>query len=251
MYVTFIGCGDAFAKELGNNSALVEFGETNLLIDIPDSNYMQMHKVGRDYSDIQNLFISHLHGDHINGLERFAYYRTFATPVVRPNESFQKPNLYVPETLYMGLWDAVKNGLGITVDGFKTLEDYFTVHLIPFRNGIGSFTIEGVNFELVETDHVPNMNVYGLLVDGEFYYSADSTFQPDTLYRLLPRVKKVFHDIHFLEADLAVHASVRDFTDLQPNEKEKIYAMHYNESHLDIQEVDGIKLVKPGKTISI
>lgn len=255
MKLTFIGCGDSFADELGNNSALLEFEDTNLLIDIPDSNYSRIKHIGKEYSEIQNIFITHLHGDHINGLERLAYYRTFATPVVRPNENIPKPNLYLPETLYQGLWDSVKNGLGITANGIKHLDAYFDVHLVKVQQEVdgtvGEFTINGVTFHITPSKHVPNMPVYGLLVKDEFYYSADSTFDEEAVRYYLQHTKKIFHDIHFFSQTLAVHASVRDFKNLHEDEKEKVYAMHYDDHQKEKTEIDGIKLVKPYQPIQI
>jgi ribonuclease BN (tRNA processing enzyme) len=261
MKITFIGCGDAFANELGNNSALIEWENTNLLIDIPDSNYSRIHQLNLDYSDIQNIFITHLHADHINGLERFAYYRKYATPVVRPNEEIPKPNLFIPETIYFGLWDSVKNGLGVTVDGIKSLEDYFNVQLIKVEyhsdsilqgiDDVGHFALNGINFSLTPSKHVPNMPVYGLFVEGEFYFSADSTFDEEALPYYLKRTKKVFHDIHFFDFPIASHASINDFKYINNDLKDKIFAMHYADTKINIDEVDGIKLVKPFKSIDI
>lgn len=251
MQITFIGCGDAFADELGNNSALLEFGDTNLLIDIPDSNYGRIKYIGKDYSDIDNIFITHLHADHINGLERFAHYRKFATPIVKPEKAEKKANLFVPETLYHGLWDSVKNGLGITANGMARLEDFFDVHLIKVRDHQAHFVINGVRFYLKPTNHVPNMPVYGLCVMDKFYYSADAKYSGDVPL-LLPSVKKVFHDVHFYDSTIDSHASYRDFSDIQPQEaREKIYFMHYVDSHASTNKVEGIRLVKPYEPIII
>ena len=261
MNLTFIGCGDSFADKLGNNSALLEWREHRLLIDLPDSNYSRIKELGLDYSDIDHLFITHLHADHINGLERFAYYRQFATPVVRPEKAGVKPNLYLPETLYEGLWDSVKHGLGVTQQGVKRLEDYFDVHLIKVRdesnnvlqgiNGVGAFTIGDVEFRITPSKHVPNMPVYGLFVKDAFYYSADSVYDTEAIAFYLHNTKKIFHDMHFYPQDLASHASVRDFASLRETEKEKVYAMHYDDSKTNVFELDGIKLVKPFQKIAI
>lgn len=251
MKITFIGCGDAFSDKLGNNSALLEFNDTNLLIDIPDSNYSRIKNTNKEYSDIENIFITHLHADHINGLERFAYYRKYATPVVRPNEKTSKPNLFIPETIYNGIWDSVKHGLGITTDGTKRLEDYFNVHLVNLRKNNPSFTINNVEFFVTNSNHVPNMDVYGLYVPKEFYYSADSVYDDSAILNYLYDVKKIFHDIHFFDAKIPVHASIRDFYHWSKKDKEKIFAMHYDDSKVEFDIIDGIKLVKPYKSIEI
>lgn len=246
MNITFIGCGDAFSKLLGHNSALITIGESNLLIDIPDSNYLRLDQIGLSYSDIDHLYITHLHADHINGLEKFAYYRKYISPLENKDQSVSKINLYIHESIVEGLWDSVKNGLGLTNDGPKKLEDYFNVIVVT-----DSFIINGVTFNLIESKHVPNMPVYGLFVENEFYYTADSSFNGDLLKRILPNVKKVFHDIHFYEFKIPVHASVYDFEALAIEEKEKIYAMHYEDQKAGSTNINGIKLVQPFESIKI
>jgi phosphoribosyl 1,2-cyclic phosphodiesterase len=244
--ITFIGCGDAFSKILGHNSALLTFHETNLLIDIPDSNYIRIEEMGLIYSDIDNLFITHLHADHINGLEKLAYFRKFISPLENKEKPVQKVNLYIHETLKDSLWESAKNGLKYTNDGEKTLEDYFNV--ITVRD---SFEINGLTFYLIQSKHVPNMPVYGLFVENEFYYSADSIYDSSLLQDILPKVKKVFYDIHFYPYDIPAHASVRDFSKLAFDEKEKVYAMHYDDSKVKMICIEGIKLVQPFQKIKI
>lgn len=244
MKITFIGCGDAFSIHNGNNSALVELEKTNLMIDIPDSNYGRIGNLGIEYSDIDHLFITHLHGDHINGLERFAYYRKFATPIVKPEKANKKTVLYIADVLYDGLWDSVKNGLGITTEGFLTLEDYFeVVRIDTTTKETPSFTIEGTSFQLIGVNHVPTMPVFGLYAENHFYYSADSTFDENHILTYLPTVKCFFHDMHFFSQELTVHASYRDFVHLSEEQKDKIFAMHYDDSHRNTSAVEGIKLV--------
>lgn len=246
MEITFIGCGDAFSKVLGHNSAIITFNQTNLLIDIPDSNYIRIDEIGMSYGDIDNLYITHLHGDHINGLEKLAYYRKYISPLENKERDLKKINLYIHETLLEGLWESVKNGLSLTNDGEKTIEDYFNV--ITIRD---SFTIDGVKFNLIQSQHVPNMPVFGLFVENEFYYSADSIYNPSLIQVLLPKVKKIFYDIHFYPFSIPVHASVRDFNELAFDEKEKVYAMHYDDSKAKTICIEGIKLVQPFQKILI
>jgi len=246
MDITFIGCGDAFSKVLGHNSALLTFNQTNLLIDIPDSNYYRIDKMGLSYSDIDNLYITHLHGDHINGLEKLAYFRKFISPLEQKDKTVKKINLYIHETLLDGLWESVKNGLKFTNDGEKKLEDYFNIYTVT-----DAFQIDGVLFNLIQSQHVPNMPVFGLFVEDEFFYSADSVYNHPLLQSLLPKVKKIFYDIHFYPFPIPVHASVRDFEKLQIEDKEKVYAMHYDDSKVNTLCIEGIKLVQPFQKIHI
>ena len=242
MQLTFLGCGDAFSDSdvLGNNSALVEFNGTNLLIDIPDSNYSRIKHIDKTYADIEHIFITHLHGDHINGLERIGQYQKYAKPIVKPGAD--KAHLYVPEELYFGLWDSVKQGLGVTHDGMVHLDQYFHVHLVK-----ESFTIAGVTFDMIPATHVKHMPVYGLRVLDMFYFSADAVYekgQIDNILKDFP-TELIFHDMHCFQQHIPVHASIRDFSHYSETEKQRLFAMHYDDKQKSVIEIDGIRLVRP------
>ena len=86
MNVLILGIGDAFTRRSFGSSALIRApGDPGgfVLIDCPDP----IHRVlleattiageawKADASNIDDILLTHLHGDHCNGLESFGFYR--------------------------------------------------------------------------------------------------------------------------------------------------------------------------------
>ena len=71
MRITFLGTGDAFSNEGRNNvSILIESHDLDLriLLDCSPQCIPSLRKLGLKISDLDYLFITHLHGDHVAGL---------------------------------------------------------------------------------------------------------------------------------------------------------------------------------------
>ncbi|GAB6441065.1 hypothetical protein bcgnr5369_03360 [Bacillus cereus] len=222
MKLTFLNAGDAFAFEQGHNSALLEFDNTNLVIDFPATNRAALRKLGMDLGDVENVFITHLHEDHINGIQQFAYFNKFVTG--------RKPNLYIAEDLVDGLWETVRQGLLYGVGALHTIEDYFVVKTLKQEQG---FVIDDIEFGIVKTKHFEGMSSYGLLAKKYFYFSGDSLVDYDFLTKIHPSVQTIFHDVHLKDINIPVHASVKDIKKLPQEIQEKIFIMHYHDEYVD------------------
>jgi len=234
MKLSFIGTGDAFTK-YGHNSAILSFGNTNLMIDCPDSNYSRI-----DYAGVENIFITHLHADHINGLEKFAYYKKYGTPGAK------KTRLYIPSEIKNDLWNSLKQGLGTTTEGKKNLDDYFQVFEVD-----KTFEISGQEFGIIQTKHVPNMKSYGLWAKEHFYYSGDSLVDEKLLKNLKENVKHIFHDCHLWNLKIASHASFSDLENLPDEIKEKTILMHYRDGFENEEKVGNFNLAKTRKIYEV
>lgn len=71
MKLTFLGTGDAFSNEGRNNvSILIESFELDLriLFDCSPQCVPSLRKLGFKISDLDYVFITHIHGDHVAGL---------------------------------------------------------------------------------------------------------------------------------------------------------------------------------------
>lgn len=69
MKLTILGCFSAFPnKNSFTSSQLLEINGKSFLIDCGEGTQIQLRKFGVKLNSIENIFISHLHGDHFFGL---------------------------------------------------------------------------------------------------------------------------------------------------------------------------------------
>ncbi len=69
MILTVLGSGSAFsAPHRYNSCCLLEAGETKIMIDCGSDALRAVQKAGVDLSQIQAIFITHMHADHCGGL---------------------------------------------------------------------------------------------------------------------------------------------------------------------------------------
>ncbi len=81
MRVLILGVGDAFTRRYFGSSALIEAPGGYVLLDCPDAIHRCLHEAtsragwSADASSIDDILLTHLHGDHCNGLESFGFAR--------------------------------------------------------------------------------------------------------------------------------------------------------------------------------
>ncbi|OPH48475.1 MBL fold metallo-hydrolase [Paenibacillus ferrarius] len=220
MKVTFLGCGDGFSLEQGHNSALLTFAGTNLCIDFPESNHLGLHRLGMQLNQIENLFITHLHEDHINGLQKLALFHK-----VYPGQT--KPKLYIPTGLKADLWQCLRHGLELTTRGKREFEDYFDIICVDHE-----FEIAGIRFELVQTLHVPDMLSYGLLCKPYFYFSGDTRFDESYILSIADEVQTIYYECHLQNDQLPSHTSLEELLTLPVAIQAKMLLMHYVDDYV-------------------
>jgi metal-dependent hydrolase (beta-lactamase superfamily II) len=177
-----------------------------------------------------------LHADHINGLEKFAYYKNIATP------HLPKTKLFVPKSILSDLWDSLKHGLSITTDGKKSLYDYFDVVEVET-----SFMIGNQSFHIQKTKHVPGMDSYGLYVENLLYFSGDSLVDEAFLSEIEHKVNLIFHDCHLWDLPIKSHASLDDIEKLPKKIQEKMILMHYQDGFQGKDKADHFPLTIPNQ----
>ena len=184
-----------------------------------------------NYQDIDALWISHLHADHIGGLEWLAFMRYF---VPKKDESGKpiKPKLFMIPALMQELWESSLRGGLESVEGkIMNLTDYFECITV---NENSSFVWENYRFTPVQTIHVMSGYVfkhsYGLLIDGptkKTFITTDTQFAPYQLRAFYIQADQIFHDCETLPFKSHVHAHYDDLNTLDKDIKAKMRLYHY------------------------
>ncbi len=69
MKLTFLGSGSAFTMNNRQSNMILEDDGKILLIDCGTDIRHSLHQQDLSYKDIDAVYISHLHADHIGGME--------------------------------------------------------------------------------------------------------------------------------------------------------------------------------------
>ncbi|TJY43592.1 ribonuclease Z [Cohnella pontilimi] len=237
-----LGTGSAFAKTFYNNNALLEINGRTLLLDCGITAPRALYELGKTFDEMDAVLITHIHADHVGGLEEFAFQMKF---VYR-----RKPILYIADTLIERLWEHTLKG-GLQQDENRTLDDYFEVH--PLKENQPAELLPGLSVELLRTPHIPNKASYSLLLNETFFYSADMVFDGELLERLVSErgVSLIFHDCQ-LHPPGVVHADLPNLLTLPERIQEIVYLMHYDDNQPEFAGRTGrMKFVEQHKVYRI
>lgn len=248
--LTFIGSGSAFTTDNYQSNVLLEntnYPETKLLVDCGGDARFAIRDIGLSYLDIDSIYISHPHADHIGGLEWVAFSRKFDTRC-------KKPTLYISKSLKKEIWlNSLSAGLSSLQGEFCDLSTFFNV--CPIRTN-GSFTWADIKFQIVQTIHVVNgfelMPSFGLMFElcgKKIYYTSDTQFCPNQLHDFYKMADIIYHDTETAPFFSGVHAHYKELVTLPPEIKGKMWLYHYQMGTLPDAAADGFMgFVKKGQS---
>ncbi|ERN42979.1 metal-dependent hydrolase of the beta-lactamase superfamily III [Rubidibacter lacunae KORDI 51-2] len=249
MQLTFLGSGSAFtvgADNFQSNMLLTTAGGRRLLIDCGSDIRFSLYSVGLSYFDITDIYISHLHSDHVGGLEYIGFTRKY-------DPRCECPHLYLSKELTSELWERTLSGGMRSLEGdIATLDSFFAVH--PVERG-GGFAWEGVEFQLVRVVHVNNgfflMPSYGLFfeIDGtKIFLTTDAQNQYGRYQEYYRRADTIFQDAETAMRPTGIHAHYNDLRHLPADLKRKMWLYHYQPGPLPDARADGFRgFVKRGQ----
>lgn len=232
MKLLFLGTGSAFTVD-GNfqsNMLLIANSGHNFLIDCGTDIRLSLIEQGFTYRHIHSVYVSHLHADHIGGLEWLAFTTKF-------DPHCRKATLYAADTVLKDLWNkCLKGGLS-TLEGINAdITTYFGV--VPIEPN-GFFTWEEATFYLVQTLHAISgytiIPSYGLLLiykGKTIFITTDTQYTPAYFNVIYEKADLIFHDCETSPIKSGVHAHYSELVALDEKIKKKMWLYHYNEGAL-------------------
>lgn len=249
MKLTFLGTGSAFTLANYQSNMLLEVGGERMLLDCGGDCRRAMHALGLGSADVSAVYVSHLHADHVGGLEWFALTRYFH-PTRR-----ERPRLYLNEKLAADLWhSSLKGGLGTLQNLIADLDTYFEVKRLHRNEG---FDFQGVRLQTVQTVHymdgyeiVPSYGLIWKAPDGKnIFLTTDTQFCPNQIRDFYRTADVIFHDCETGQPPTGIHAHFDELCALPADLRKKMWLYHYRDGALPDAVAAGFAgFVKQGQT---
>lgn len=246
----FLGSGSAFtvgADNFQSNMLLIDDRGNKLLIDCGSDIRFSLYKAGFSHLDITDIYISHLHSDHVGGLEYIGFSSKF-------DSRCQKPNLYLSKDVAMELWNKTLSGGMNYIDGdLAELNTFFEVKYIKPK---GYFVWQNINFYLIKVFHIDNgyylMPSYGLFFQIDrlkIFITTDTKFYLYLMQQYYEDADLIFHDCEIANPPSNIHAHYNQLIKLPKRIKNKMWLYGYQPGKLpDAEQDDFLGFVKRGQT---
>ncbi len=236
MKITVLGAGGAFTYKQFHSNFLMEFEDEKILFDCGSDIRWSLKEQGIDINTITGVYISHLHADHVGGLEFLAFHRYF-------NKGLPKMKLYIAKYLIDELWGGTLRGGLATVEGKDlSLDDYFDIVPMFTNEYIG---IKDYKFEIEQVYHIVSpiryMPAYGLEIKlkNRWNRSIKNLFiTGDTCFDLRMSEIYAYADIilHDCETSIEfseVHANYQALKSIKEEYRNKMWLYHYGDNVLE------------------
>lgn len=226
MELVALGVGDAFTAKYHSTCAAVRAGGATLLIDCPHPIRKVMADAGAgiDVGDLCGVVITHLHADHVSGLEGLLFYAHFVLQ--------RRMTVLAHPDVLADLWDGhLRAGMHqlMQADGSMhplTLGDVADVVPLSDREtvGHGPFSIDCRR----TVHHIPTFAMQIRAGGASLGWSADTAFD-ESLIAWLAQCDRFVH-----ETNLGVHTPYEKLAALPAAVRARMWINHYPDA-FDLQ----------------
>lgn len=238
--IIMLGTGHGFVWNLYNTCFLLENGEENLLVDTGGGIEIvkNLEKIGYKITDIQNIFISHCHTDHILGLLWILKKMSGLF-----SKGYDKPfNIYCNYEVansIKGLYPKVFPDVRV-----KAIDEKINIHILHDEENIN---IAGENITFFDV-HAKGNLLYGfetILNNGtKLIFLGDETCNP-ILYDRIRDADYVMHEAFCLDAEESKfkayekhHSTVKSVCEsMQPLNIKNLILFHTEDTHENKKEL--------------
>ncbi len=229
-----LGVGDAFTTRYYHTSFLLLAGGAVVLVDVPAPFGKMLReateKAGLRVSteDITDVVLTHLHRDHCNGLEEFAYRRMLA------GEGVPLPRLHLLDELTELLWyTRLEPSLGPGFPPAESFEERMSEFFLlnPLDRGQGFATeLAELVFETRITRH--SKPCFGFRADyrgARLAYSCDTEWDPEHLDWLAEDADLIVHEV----GEEGPHTPLEKLAGLPPGLRRRMRLVHLPDALAD------------------
>ena len=224
MRVLILGIADAFTRAHFNTSALIQAPRGYVLLDCPALIHRVLHesteKAGWNVQldDIQDVLITHLHGDHCGGLEAFGFWQSHVRECVG---SCARPSIHVSRPAAKRMWERLAPAMDRagTVKPLAALQDYFDTHIL--EPGVEA-NVSELSIQCRFTGHpIPTIGL--LISDGSttLGWSGDTPFEKEHL-EWLSQADVIVHEC----GQAPAHTPIEQLNALPEELRAKIRLIH-------------------------
>ncbi|MHC4101430.1 MAG: MBL fold metallo-hydrolase [Planctomycetota bacterium] len=226
MRVLILGVGDAFTRLHYGSSAVIDGPGGYVLLDCPDLIHRALFEATSragwpiDAWNINDILLTHLHGDHCNGLESFGFARRTEGTVSGAGNDHPRPRIHTSGVVAGRLWERLAPAMDAAATGApRSLDHFYEVRVLEPGT---TATVGGLSVECRFTQHpVPTL---GLLVsDGAatLGWSSDTPFD-EAHIQWLSRADVIVHECN----QPPVHTPIESLNALPPELTAKIRLIH-------------------------
>ena len=228
-----IGVNEAFSCEGFQTNFIVESRKQTLLVDCGSTASRALAHCERALVDIDSVYISHMHLDHVGGLPELGLQRYLA--------GRDRPRIFIQQSLVRPLWENFLSGLlsrYVDKSGKSRVaraETFFEFVPISFtaNESDRDTAINDLRIRPVQVMHIQGAPSYGLIVNDTVFLTTDTVFMPDLLEEISNRfgVQAIFHDCSFRQNQKFLHTTYEELCTLPEDLKQLLILTHYESDY--------------------